>query len=112
MNIKIKTEKIVLRGVAYRKVIEMSGVLPKGELPEEYIVGRNHSGEKPRIFAQGDAIIVCSYAGSLFVGRAYLEADFQQSLAAIKAAGDHLHDINIRIKHLQQEWKGEETFII
>jgi len=112
MSIKIKTEKVVLRGVAYRKVIEISGVLPKSELPDEYIAGRDHSGENPCIFAHDGAIIVFSCAGHLYTGHSYPEADFQRSITAIKAAGNRLHEINKKTRATTQTWNGEETFII
>jgi len=105
MSIKIKTEKIVERGVAKRKILAIEGVIPHDELPAEYLLLFPYSYMDRQILR----IWGC---GCLNVDGVMEEVEFQKSLNGLKICGERLHSINQKIKALTQTWKGEETFII
>ncbi len=108
-KIMIKTEKVVVRGIAKRKIVDLDA-LEYNKLPEEYTNGEprfnfyENSGKK--------TFGACGCGGDIHGGSIYTEADFQIKLDGIRKAGERLAEINKRVKELKKTWHGEETFII
>jgi len=106
MSIKIKTEKVVERGIAKRKILAIEGVIPYDELPNEYLGGH------PYAYMHQKPVLVLYGAGCANISDTMEEVEFQKSLNGLKTCGERLHSINQKIKALTQTWKGEETFVI
>lgn len=113
MSMKIYTEKIVLRGEKYRKVLGFEGVLEKDKLPKEYTISY------PRVvletFCGEKYLVILDEKGrrySMYSDRHYKEDEFQEMLKAMEKAGEKLYEINKKVKELEEVWRGEETFII
>jgi len=106
--IKIKTEKVVEKGIAKRKILAIEGVIPYDELPNEYL--QTH----PYAFLQHytDGQILLRGCGCANISDTMEEVEFQKSLNGLKICGERLHEINQKIKALKETWNGEETFII
>lgn len=109
--IKIRAEKIVKDGIACRKIINISGVLSKEDLPVDYVNGPyfttlgNSSRPAIDFRNQTDESIE-----SIWVGGTIEENEFQKTLKAIGEYGDRLHEINQKIAELKKTWNGTETF--
>ncbi len=114
--IKITTEKIVVEGEKRRRIIDIEGVMPLSELPDEYVNG------VPRVIRQqkcGNHKDICveKYDGFnivesrlLNVGQDYDEVEFQIILQIIYNAGERLHKIRQGEKELKKTWNGKEVF--
>jgi len=109
MSIKIRTEKIVEKGIAKRKILAIEGVIPYDELPTEYLQA------SPYAFLQqytDRQILIMGVVGCADISDTMEEVEFQKSLNGLKVCGERLHEINQKIKALKETWNGEETFII
>ena len=109
MSIKIKTEKVVEKGIAKRKILAIEGVIPYDELPVKYLqtypYAYTHQGmTRPHIQISG--------CGCANISGVMEEVEFQKALEGLKICGERLHGLNQEIKALKETWNGEETFII
>lgn len=106
--ITIRTEKLVKKGVAFRKILEIKAITYE-ELPSEYI------GGYPYCYKRDDGkelYVVSNWHRSLFVDNNYKESFFQEMLETITTCGKRLQEINVKVKELEKNWVGEETFYI
>ena len=113
MSMRIYTEKCVIRGEKYRKILGFEGVLKEAELPKEYTISY------PRVvlesFCGEEYLAIVDEKGRrcvMYSDHYYKEDEFQEMLTAIEKAGERLYEINKKVKELEEVWKGEETFII
>ena len=113
MSMKIYTEKCVIRGEKRRKILGFEGVLEGLELPKEYVLGY------PRVTLEShcgyEYLAIVDEKGRrtvMYADESYKEDEFQEMIKAIEKAGYRLHEINKKVKELEEVWKGEETFII
>lgn len=113
MSMKLYTEKCVIRGEKYRKILGFEGVLEKNKLPKEYTQGY------PRVvlesFCGEKYLSVVDEKGRrtvMYSDHYYEENEFQEMITAIEKAGERLYEINKKVKELEEVWRGEETFII
>jgi hypothetical protein len=111
--LKIETEKIILDGEPHRKIISVSGLMPKEKLPAKYL----KSGV--RITEEGSLYIQKSFDGppllrySLKPGNFYREDLWKKELLpGIKEAGERLHKLRQEEKKLRETWNGVEVFVI
>jgi hypothetical protein len=111
--LKIETEKIILDGEPHRKIISVSGLMPKEKLPAKYL----KSGV--RITEEGSLYIQKSFDGppllrySLKPGNFYREDLWKKVLLpGIKEAGERLHKLRQEEKKLRETWNGVEVFEI
>jgi hypothetical protein len=118
MSIKIKTEKIMVKGKERVRVLEVEA-LPKKDLPYQYLSqAPNCYGSdwlySTRIIYQ-DGVNTPNeeyYIELLKRGYDYDPEEFNRRLAFIRKCGDRLKRINREIKARAEKWHGEETFII
>lgn len=109
--LKIETEKIVIRGEKYRRVVSVAGVMEDKILPAEYLKG------KPRITREG-TLNQCHvrFANARVIvesGKRCTEKFWEEELLpAIREAGERLHVLRQEEKKLKETWKGTETFVI
>lgn len=121
MPIKIFTEKCVIDGKKYRKILlPLSGVFNKATLPNEYLNSSNPA------FRWNDSFVIkvdfkysflspvlllyCSNNAELLSLKVYPEDEFQLILSYIRKAGENLRRINQRLK--LENWKGKEEFVV
>jgi len=109
MSIKIKTEKVVERGIAKRKILAIEGVIPHDELPSKYLETYPFAYMAQR--TDSLALLTGGLEYSDIEGTME-EVKFQKSLEVLKVCGERLHEINQKIKALKDTWNGEETFVI
>ena len=109
MSIKIKTEKVVEKGIAKRKILAIEGVIPYDELPTEYLQAYPYAYLQQYTDRQ---ILLIGGARCADIRDTMEEVAFQESLNGLKTCGEKLHEINQKIKALKETWNGEETFII
>lgn len=110
MTIKIETEKTVSKdGIVGRIIKSVEGVISITDLPKKYISGPYFSNMDDAIDFRGGWEIP-TY--DLRIGRFIDETQFQETLIAIKVAGQRLHDINAEIRKKKESWKGTETILI
>jgi len=109
MSIKIKTEKVVEKGIAKRKILAIEGVIPHDELPLEYL--QTHPYAFLQHYTDGQ-ILHMGGCGCADIDGVMEEVEFQKSLDGLGTCGERLHSINQKIKALKETWNGEETFII
>lgn len=105
--ITITTEKLVYKGERFRKIVKVEGCLTEDELPIEYL----SKGKYIKPCKDGEGII-CFSEVDLRSGTRVSEEEFRKSVSEIKECGQRLHDINTRIKELEESWKGMEVIII
>lgn len=110
---KIYTEKCVVRGEKYRKILGFEGVLKEAKLPKEYTISY------PRVvletFCGEEYLAIVDEKGRrtvMYSDHHYKEDEFQEMLTAIEKAGERLYEINKKVRELEEVWRGEETFII
>lgn len=113
MSMKIYTEKCVIRGEKYRKILGFEGVLKEAKLPKEYTLGY------PRVVLETwsgyEYLAIVDEEGRrcvMYADESYKEEEFQEMLTAIEKAGYRLHEIMKKVRELKEVWNGEETFII
>lgn len=105
-KIEVKTEKVLFRGVQSRKILKVSAAM-FDELPKEYIELAPYAWYRPV-----DNSIMMSTGNFIFEGQSLEEKEFREVLSFLKEAGNHLREVNMRLKKQNENWKGEETFII
>lgn len=121
MVIKIETEKVLKDGKQYRKILNITGVFERDELPKEYLKSA------PNIYYSRHILVVrttmseiksgiCfSYyvkingADKMIIDEMYPESTFQEMVKYITMCGNRLHKIN---KEKKNSWKGKETIEI
>jgi len=109
MSIKIKTEKVVEKGIAKRKILAIEGVIPRDELPTEYLQAYPYAYLQQYADRQ---ILLIGVVRCADIKDTMEEVEFQKSLNGLKTCGERLHGLNQKIKALKETWNGEETFII
>jgi intergrase/recombinase len=104
--ITIKTKKVVKKGVALRKILEIKA-LAYEELPTEYFSSYPYCYKK----SDGKELYINNaWNRSIFVNELYRESYIQELLKAIAECGARLKEINVKVKELEKTWVGEETF--
>jgi hypothetical protein len=106
-NLKIFTEKIVIRGMKFRRILNIEGD-KLSDLPIRYCNGFPHCG------FEGDILFVESKDDTFFmkVGQNVPEYLFQKILPIVRMSGSRLHTINEKVKERKATWFGTEDFEI
>lgn len=113
MAVRIKTEKLVIRGEKCRKILQVTGVMNNGKLPAEYTglcpyFVRTNEGNGIDVYTTHEW---CA-TWAITPGKVLNEHEFGLVVKALKQAGKHLHELRQEEKALKETWKGEETVII
>lgn len=116
-NLVIKTEKIVKRGIKFRRILKIEGDR-LCDLPQRYETGFPHcsvgitevSGKEIATLDilgknEDDSYFICE-------GTDVPEWVFQKMLPVIQASGHRLHLINEKVKDIKKIWVGTEDFVI
>jgi len=123
IELGIKTKRVVYRGEKCYKILEYSCYdLEDDRLPLSYFE------EFPFCFIGYDGeFVVATNDKSLTdkspnehdknnyifeVGDYISKDDFEKLMEAIKYCGEKLHNLNVKIKEMRAEWKGNEDFKI
>lgn len=111
----IETEKIVVRGEKFRRILGFSGILTKAELPRDYL-------EKPGPrFHRNDLAFDCAGTGNRDIDSRWYgpkntveisEAEYQELLLWMRRAGSRLAKINVRLAKENADWSGKEVVTI
>lgn len=110
--IKIKTEKIVVRGERMRKILEIKGVigetkdLPQSYDRKPYVCNVAWSDTTFGLYNYPHAVV------SFAVGDVMSEEGFQRLLDGIREASRRLYECRQAEKKLKAEWNGEEVIVI
>ena len=133
MQAKIKSEKVLIRGQKFRKLVAFEGIAKRSELPVEYLPDFNWSDYPGPEFALSDdglslrAMLPreCGlpaqdvrdnliYTGAEFlsIGKSLPEQDFQALLKWLRICGARLAKINKRLAAENAGWAGEEEHAI
>ena len=118
MPIKIFTEKCIVNGKRYRKILlPLCGVLEKAQLPNEYLNSLNpafrwNDSFSIKINPENEPILLlyCCNNTELLSLKIYPENEFQKIISYIRKAGENLKQINQKLK--LERWKGVEEFVI
>lgn len=110
MSMKIKTEKIIVRGEQLRE-IKSYGLLKKDELPEIYF---EDNVNYCFMDTDGELGFHSARKGTKYYspGERLQEVAFQLLLSEIKICRTRLQKINARLAKENADWHGEETFVI
>lgn len=113
MSIRIKTEKIVERGIAKRRILEIEGLIDNEKCPKAYFEGTPYMKK----YDYGCSIQYINDKGyydvcSVCIGQTFEEGRWQKILELINKAGERLHKLRLEEKELREKWTGQETFII
>ncbi len=129
MQAIIDTDKVIVKGKPMRKIIGFTDVLKEEALPEEYVKGalmfllEGASTLHVHVPAEPDPI-PSKTSGTLGsgeeryreinvrIGDTWSDEDFQTLMVWLKRAGERLVKINKKIKELQKDWNGSESFPI
>lgn len=116
MRIKIKAEKIIVRGEQKRKITEIKA-LSYAELPAEYTAHKTEYislAEKDLNYRNPDKTQTSHVQskGYLRINEIIEEATFQECLKNIRRCGHRLQEINARLKKENVNWHEKETFVI
>lgn len=113
MSIKIKMKKEVIDGKKGWRIMSIDGVHIYAELPSEY------KEDGTRFWRSGNRCITVvstdvstDVNNEIYIGNWYPELKINDALEYYRQAGQRLHEINLKIKKLKEEWQGEETFVI
>ena len=107
--IKIKTEKVVVRGLKKYKILELV-CLEESSLPISYIKKGEccYLSMRDRIITNTTSI----HSPLLVLNGQYTEADMDARLSFLRRCGERLREINKQIAEETRDWHGEETLII
>jgi len=111
MSIKIKTEKIIDRGVQYYKIKSITALDFKS-LPQEYTDNRPYAyySERDKSLYIGPS--ESSRTHYIQIGQQLHETTLNEKLDILKACGERLRKINKKLAKENKNWNGKETFII
>ena len=111
----IETEKVLVKGEKYYKVLSFSNVLSYSDLPTEYLMSEprytnggslNDSITSIAIYAANRTTFTVSK--DQLITPAFLD----EIITILKQSGERLAKINARIKADSASWRGTSTFII
>lgn len=113
MSLRIKTKKIVERGIKYIKVTKISSLM-EGELPVEYTNGESVFCVKKPVYLlhYKEDIGMLPIGGFLVIGGLYTEKIFADKMTIIRRCGNHLMEINKVLGKENKDWEGQETHIV
>lgn len=111
MAIKIETEKFVKGGEPYRRILSITGMLRKEELPQKYLDG------SPKFYLRtGDAGVDYVWFDTcipdLKVGGVVSEPSFQGMVEYMCKAARRLYQVNQQIRELERTWQGCEVVVV
>jgi hypothetical protein len=117
MSIKIKFEKVMVRGEMKIKIIKIQA-LSKEELPIKYIADGEphcykanyvrHDNKRVRMLE----IHVIGSCSTIEEGHLYSPLTFGKACAHIKKSGERLTEINKDIERLKLSWRGTSEITI
>lgn len=113
MAVRIKTEKLVVKGERCRRILQVTGVMDNEKLPTKYTELYPYFVKTEK----GDGIYVCTVskwraAWTITPGKVLNEQEFGLLVKTLKQAGKRLHELRQEEKALKETWKGTETVII
>lgn len=113
MSLRIRTKKIVERGIKYIEITKISS-LSEEELPVEYINGESvFCIKKPtHLLHYREDIGMVPRGNFLALGGLYTEKVFASKMAIIRKCGNILMKINKVLSKENKGWEGKETHII
>jgi len=112
--VQVVTERVVINNLPgpCRKVVGITGVKDKSEMPSEYV---NTTPRFERNAVDRDGVMIKNNKGiyqSLRIGEVVTESDFQSILATMKSAAARLAGIKRDRRELAASWAGAETFCL
>lgn len=117
IELTIKAQKVVHRGVKCYKILEFTCYEAEDErLPQGYFK------DYPFCYREGDEFVIGTNDKMLMnqwdecycfkVGNYVSKDKFEKALEVVKVCGEKLHNLNVKIKEMKKEWKGTEDFKI
>ncbi len=107
MSIKIEVRKFVnAKGNKVAAIVKVEGMKSRWELPDEY------TKHEPCTWFGDGKIEHTQGHESVHVGYEYPYERIVAMIEQVKKCGDHLHEVNLRIKKDIAEWTKNETFTI
>jgi hypothetical protein len=107
MSVRIKTRAFVERGVLKYVILSIKGVMPRKELPYQYL------DAAPSFWMVDTGKSIKMFSGeTISVGGIYRKATFERFMAMIEEAGDRLRMINQEINAAKTEVEKVETRVI
>jgi hypothetical protein len=119
-QVVIQTEKIIPpSGIPSRKILKITGVLGKKDLPTEYLKGPDHLKGIFFLNDQGSIQIegcISDHdawdARLIYIDSIYSDYEIQRYVSIMRAAGERLHKINRSIREKAKSWCGLEDIVI
>lgn len=109
MTIRIHTKKEVIRGNQRRRIIKIEA-LSEQELPVEYVQGFPFA----RLGHDRTSLLIRDGNTTMWMNFDELwdEEVFQKWLGVVKDSGQRLKEINLKLKKANENWHGEEIFVV
>ena len=112
-GIRIKSEKVLIKGQRYIKILALSA-LTKKDLPAEYLA--LHYDEKVWYCPACEGLGCHLVKTILLVGGRYTEAEFSKALAYLERCGENLTQINKMLKkkalETKEVWSGRQEITV